>query len=570
MQTRTLIFLLILFPYYFIQTHAYDITYYADSFDWRSTALGDTFRQDGFTAALCDFPLGNALRLSFKDNSVVLKANDRPNCRKHPDLIDVSKYVFWLFAPISRGRFWDGVIEDLGTLPIGYEKRYLPHDAFRSSAITIDSQIPNTYLPYETLHLKGKVHPPWTLITAVLSGEDGMNASVSTVSDPEGNFSLSLLGQEKIWAYRLTLFSGKSGDITQSVPIWVIDLPLQTKNVPVWESFPIFPRFSEIWKNMTEIVMGDELTTLSITQGEMTLTWRGVWSLILDTSDLRSGTASVSIWVYALTTPFSHDIRAIRGKEVKRTLTLAPQYPKLLPNGVRLTAIRKTAILRFRTPENVSLDWEVYVTLPSGDVRQYSFPNEALNPEGSIIGGSTIHFSFPLETEGVYLVEVTDTSGKAWMNTPLIVGRNIWTLLPSPLSWVSQRIEPSRQKVRTNQLTLINTLRSQYGKPLLSVDPILEEIAQKKAQDMEEHKYIWHTDSRGNSVIQEFRAYSWSTTSLIGENVAWWNQGDRSLFEWLKLSGSHLHNILYTEWKSVWIGYTTGSGKVYLVQVFGN
>lgn len=49
--------------------------------------------------------------------NVTLKVNDRPNCARYPDLIDVTKRVFLLFAPTSRGKIPGGEITTLGTLP---------------------------------------------------------------------------------------------------------------------------------------------------------------------------------------------------------------------------------------------------------------------------------------------------------------------------------------------------------------------------------------------------------------------------------------------------------------------
>ncbi len=76
------------------------------------------------------------------------------------------------------------------------------------------------------------------------------------------------------------------------------------------------------------------------------------------------------------------------------------------------------------------------------------------------------------------------------MNTPLITGRDIYPVLPSPYYGVLPKKETSMENVRANQLALINTFRTTYHLSTLVEDSTLTRIAQEKADDMLANNYI--------------------------------------------------------------------------------
>lgn len=91
----------------FADTATKEATYYSDAFEGSHTSNGDTFHQSGYSAALCDVPLGSYVYASYGSTGVVLDANDRPNCSRNSDVIDISRDAFQLFAPLSKGRLPD-------------------------------------------------------------------------------------------------------------------------------------------------------------------------------------------------------------------------------------------------------------------------------------------------------------------------------------------------------------------------------------------------------------------------------------------------------------------------------
>lgn len=94
-------FLLISTQPLFAETVSKEATFYSDSFDGGSTANGERFSQIEHSAAICGMDLGQYLYVSKGNTGIVVKANDRPNCRKYPDVIDLSREAFRFLAPVT-------------------------------------------------------------------------------------------------------------------------------------------------------------------------------------------------------------------------------------------------------------------------------------------------------------------------------------------------------------------------------------------------------------------------------------------------------------------------------------
>lgn len=131
-----------------------DFLYYADTFEGRGTSNGNVFRQAGFSAARCNVPLNTFLQLRYADEGVLVKVNDRPNCTKHADIVDLTRTAFTTLGPLSRGRL-TGSFNVLDTVSNETVKEYLPEDFFASVSVKLDARIPNLYLPNETLRITG-------------------------------------------------------------------------------------------------------------------------------------------------------------------------------------------------------------------------------------------------------------------------------------------------------------------------------------------------------------------------------------------------------------------------------
>lgn len=85
----------------FADTLSKEATFYSDSFDGGSTSNGRTFDQTKYSAAICGIDLGQYLYVSYGGTGIVVEANDRPNCSKYPNVIDLSREAFRFLAPLS-------------------------------------------------------------------------------------------------------------------------------------------------------------------------------------------------------------------------------------------------------------------------------------------------------------------------------------------------------------------------------------------------------------------------------------------------------------------------------------
>ena len=84
------------------QAHATHASYYADKFNGRKTATGETFTNQGMTCASNQYPLGTYVQVTNAKNgkSIVCKVNDRIG---KAGRIDLTKKGFSQLAPLSQG-----------------------------------------------------------------------------------------------------------------------------------------------------------------------------------------------------------------------------------------------------------------------------------------------------------------------------------------------------------------------------------------------------------------------------------------------------------------------------------
>ncbi len=50
---------------------------------------------------MCDVPLGQYLYVSHGNTGVVVDLNDRPNCSRFPQIVDLSTVAFKKFSPLT-------------------------------------------------------------------------------------------------------------------------------------------------------------------------------------------------------------------------------------------------------------------------------------------------------------------------------------------------------------------------------------------------------------------------------------------------------------------------------------
>lgn len=261
-------------------TQPTSILYYADDFEWAGTSGWNKFSQSYFSSANCDVPLHSFIQVISGSKSVIVKNNDRPNCRLHPDIVDLSTISFQRLAPLSRGRL-TGSFVSLGSAGQSFTKQYIPTDYFSSLQVTLDANIPNAYLQNETLHISWRVNDDKdsAILFFILPDWKRFDASV-LVNDKRFSFSVPLA---EVGKYRLVVASGQSFETTQFFDFQVFDPSVFSGKKLFEDSFsPIdkIDAYRQSFRDLRAVNIldfpGDAYREVTITQWSKTIQSSGI------------------------------------------------------------------------------------------------------------------------------------------------------------------------------------------------------------------------------------------------------------------------------------------------------
>lgn len=561
-----------------------EVTYYADMFEWRNTANGDVFSQENFSAAICDTPLWSLIQVRANNKSILVEANDRPNCNKYPNVVDLSTRAFSSLSSLSAWRIkWAEAKLITTNLPPGYKKKYLKTDTFSELGIVLDSNLPNTYFLTDRVRFSWKVINTQESMLLYVRFPSGKTETIAYRIDSNKRFIVDFLPSEE-GIYTFVLAGWVWFETTLSDVFYVIkndtlkSIWYQTDSaVNLWfSSLWIEHKDSYDWKKNVQLSLPGNhfyITTIEQWMNKVTRSWvGGVTFSSNDIMRFSPGLANIQIESFWLSTPFTHDISSSEGVVYKNSaLQLVPGYSSEGSDKVSVLISSKTANYSFYIPSNTSVQCSFFVTEPTWDVKKYSFPNSACRDDGYLLSWVRIEWNFPMEYEGVYLFEMVDNYGKAYVNKSLHRGA-VLPLLLSNRDKVSTDIRSNVNQVRSEGVTALNSFRKSLGRNTLEIDSILTNLAQKKAEDMAKFNYVWHADSQNLYIRDSAKRFNIdiSKTTSLWENVAGWSVGDLYLYEELLLSGTHRFNILRSDWKKVWIWMALSNGKVYYVQLFSD
>lgn len=123
------------------------------------------------------------------------------------------------------------------------------------------------------------------------------------------------------------------------------------------------------------------------------------------------------------------------------------------------------------------------------------------------------------------------------------------------------------EKERQEVLRLVNAERSRRGLEPLSSDPVLESIANRRAQEIVQ--LFSHDRPNGQSYDSLYRELGVTGYGYWGENIAM-GQSDASavVTAWMNSEG-HRENILKPEYRKIGIGVYYVNGTPYWAQNFG-
>lgn len=123
-------------------------------------------------------------------------------------------------------------------------------------------------------------------------------------------------------------------------------------------------------------------------------------------------------------------------------------------------------------------------------------------------------------------------------------------------------------------LTSTNTARAREGVPLLLLNTLLNEVAQRHAEAMAGGGYFDHIDTEGRGVGERLLVagynYRW-----CGENISAGKANADDVIQWWLTSAAHRDNLLKAEFAEVGFGYCfiaqdRNSFHHYWVQVLGS
>ncbi len=165
--------------------------------------------------------INSFLQVRYGGKSVIVKANDRPNCAKHPDIVDLTTTAFRTLAPLSSGKLAGSFIA-LDKTPKGLVKEFIPTDFFANYSIKLDANIPNIYLPNETLKLSGKTTGSENETLVYLQMPSGKTLTLGQ-DNLSGNRFEYYFPLTEIGTYQFVVASGRSFAGARSLMFTVLD-----------------------------------------------------------------------------------------------------------------------------------------------------------------------------------------------------------------------------------------------------------------------------------------------------------------------------------------------------------
>lgn len=552
----------------FADTVTKEATFYSDSFDGSSTSNGDRFSQNTYSAAVCGVDLGQYLYVSKWGKGIVVKANDRPNCTKYPNIIDLSREAFRVLGSLT---FWR--IADISVTPIGWApasaKWFFSADTFSHLGIVLDSEVPTVLFAGDDIEIRGHVTDgkKYALLYIARNDESWEHQNTLIPVDTSGKFRTSFSLPRSTGQYTFIIASGNSFNTDKFSTLELID-----RSTLVYPDLPsllsrISPRISMIWALPSIFLPANTWAELLLTQDGKIWKISGT-SLVFDTSWLSLGKAQVNMSGYKLSTASSLDRSARVDSFFSGSVILDRVHESKGMEKIKFRSTVKWASFSFLVPQSPRIRDTYYITFPNGDAEEYHFPKNLVDEAGNLIPGKRINIPFEARTPGNYFVEVVAEDGLAYINTPFTRG-NVWSII-QPLTEVQiTTIRRNKDTVKSSIATRINTLRLTQDRGLLTIDDTLSRLAQAKVDDMIARKYQAHRDPDGN-YIDGFAKKQWITISTaLGENIAYGDISDLALQDGLEESGSHRHNMLNPQWKKVGIGYGIFGKNTYIVHIFG-
>ena len=540
-----------------------EATYYADSFEWSHTSNGEVFSQDAFTAAMCDIPLGKNVYVSSGDTGALVRVNDRPNCSRYPNIIDLSKKSFSLFAPLSTGRIQSVEVDTLATLNPSY---------FRDLWVELSPDTPSVYFAGDGTEIRGRVTDGKSTVLVFLQNQETKEEySRLFPVNSDGTFSQGLTLPNLPGKYSLVVASGNSFKTVIFATIRLVSPEKFLSSIlPSPSINRIIPRIEKKWK-FSSISLWDRFYgKLELRQDikKFQLSWT---SFIFDNfSSFRPGKADVNITGYTIGSGWSLDQTSWLSVLFTGTVLLDRVHESTGKNLVNVRTNKQSVAVKFRVPSTPKIRGTYYLTFPNGDIREFDYNSTFVSEEGFLIPGKMITLALPMPDNGTYMLEAVRSDGIAYFNFPINRGA-VWNIIQPYPTQNPAFIQTNSITVTNTVVNHINKLRAGLGRWLLSIDPDYSKLAQAKVDDMIRRNYHAHQDPDGLYVGSLAQRIGLTNLKSFRENIAYgqWEVNDIILQDGLEESGSHRFAMLMPEYRKIGVGYARKWDKTYLVHIIG-
>jgi len=225
----------------------------------------------------------------------------------------------------------------------------------------------------------------------------------------------------------------------------------------------------------------------------------------------------------------------------------------------------------------VDLQKDASIILPDGRVEKIPLTSnkqiEKNNNGIEVLPPKTnFSFSFPIEQEDVYIIELNDANGLAVFNAPIYPKKiNLIPILPDFFDSREGKLSsPSStnfdlQKAQQELLDLTNAAREKAGLTKILLDKDLNNLAQNYVIDMTEHNFFGHFDLLGQS--PDDRRKKMGLKRPVGENLARTENIISAQEGWMR-SAIHRALILNPSWTKVGFGILPKGNDVYFSAEF--
>lgn len=549
-------------------------SYYADFFEGRTTANGETFSNAEYTAAHKTLPFGTRVRVTNAESleSIVVRINDRGPYAEGK-IIDLTTTGFAHFAPLSQGVVPVELTVVSDTVPLG------PAEECEAQKITdtiekdfyegirLFHPLPSTFRMGEVYTIAGEIElDDIPDVVTVFYGE-GENQHIFRAETKGKIFSVPVYFPEE-GEFLLSVYPGESGQ-AKAKSIVVKNPPCESPQ----QSIGSAPRtmFFSVEDGETEMkwtANGNNLFRIQFEQEakEMTFYVFNSEKLTPPPVALKSfneGTLTVRLWgAQAEKASLNRVTSWESGGE--KTLFAVRRTSR---EGARLDTMSLTDTF---TPGGEITFSGSYKKGSVDTAAVIIDPDENIFEEEMDLSGGVFSGSFQPQKSGSYVIEINREDGLV-----LFVGsshtKGVYPLLPDAFELAHTHQEETLAANQRDDVLLayMNKERRDRNIGILAYDETLASLAQFRADDMCDRSYFSHTDPEGKTA-QDYRVVH-NVQTEVGENIAK-ESTVRLAHEGLMRSPAHRKNIIREAYTRVGFGFCYPKGDediLAVVEIFG-